>query len=94
MKSEETKRLALQMYLEGMGFRAIGRVLNISYGAVYKWVKAYGHQTSLPHKATPIPVVELGETVSDASKQTCKSLLHRPLEKRSGVLTSSKTYAI
>ncbi|WP_436405195.1 helix-turn-helix domain-containing protein [Moraxella lacunata] len=27
------------MYLEGLGFRSIGRVLNISYGTVYQWVK-------------------------------------------------------
>ena len=30
-KSDETKRLAFEMYLEGLGFRAIGRVLKISY---------------------------------------------------------------
>jgi transposase-like protein len=36
LKSEQTKRLALEMYLEGLGFRAIGRVLKISYGTVYK----------------------------------------------------------
>jgi transposase-like protein len=38
-KPVSTKRLALDMYLEGMGFRQIGRVLKISYGTVYKWVK-------------------------------------------------------
>jgi transposase-like protein len=26
-----TKRKALQLYLEGLGFQAIGRILNISY---------------------------------------------------------------
>lgn len=39
VKSKETKRLALEMYLEGLGFRAIGRILKISYGTVYQWVK-------------------------------------------------------
>lgn len=38
-KSDEQKRLALQLYLEGLGFRAIGRVLNISYGTVFQWIK-------------------------------------------------------
>ncbi|MFJ1327997.1 IS1/IS1595 family N-terminal zinc-binding domain-containing protein [Capnocytophaga canimorsus] len=36
VKTPEQKRLALQMYLDGLGFRAIGRILNISYGTVYR----------------------------------------------------------
>jgi transposase-like protein len=39
VKSSTTRRLALEMYLEGLGFRAIGRILKISYGAVYQWIK-------------------------------------------------------
>jgi transposase-like protein len=35
LKSDETKRLALEMYLEGLGFRSIGRILKISYGTAY-----------------------------------------------------------
>ena len=61
MKSEKVKKLALQMYLEGLGFRAIGRILKISYGTVYKWVKKYGQQASLPQKNSPLSVVELDE---------------------------------
>jgi len=29
-KSEEKKRLSLQLYLEGLGFRVIGRVLDVN----------------------------------------------------------------
>jgi transposase-like protein len=39
VKSEETRRMALEMYLEGLGFKAIGRLLRISFGAVYQWIK-------------------------------------------------------
>ncbi|KAA6345910.1 hypothetical protein EZS27_006550 [termite gut metagenome] len=39
VKSAETRRKALEMYLEGLGFRATGRLLQISYGTVYAWVK-------------------------------------------------------
>ena len=41
------------MYLEGLGFRAIGRVLGISYGTVHQWVKQLGqkHQTKPDAKA-------------------------------------------
>ena len=39
IKSAATRRLAFKMYLEGLGFRAIGRILRISYGTVYQWIK-------------------------------------------------------
>ncbi len=35
----ETKRLAIKLYLEGLGFRAIERILKVSNVAVLKWVK-------------------------------------------------------
>lgn len=40
--------MAVDMYLEGLGFRAIGRVLGISYGTVYQWIK----QLSTAHQNT------------------------------------------
>ena len=61
VKSPEQRRLALEMYLEGMGFRAIGRVLNISYGTVYQWVKKWGESVSLPKSQEPNEIVELDE---------------------------------
>uniref|UniRef100_UPI0035A23264 IS1 family transposase n=1 Tax=Capnocytophaga catalasegens TaxID=1004260 RepID=UPI0035A23264 len=60
-KTDKQKRLALQLYLEGMGFRAIGRVLQISYGTVFQWVKKWGEQAELPQKEAPIEIVELDE---------------------------------
>lgn len=61
VKPSSVKRMALQLYLEGMGFRAIGRALKISYGTVYKWVKDWGSKVSLPKTESPIEVVELDE---------------------------------
>jgi transposase len=49
------------MYLEGLGFRAISRILKISYGTVYVWVREWGSKVSLPRKEAPIPIVELDE---------------------------------
>ena len=60
-KSDETKRLAFEMYLEGLGFRAIGRVLKISYGIVYYWVRRWGKNSELPKRNDAIKVVELDE---------------------------------
>lgn len=38
-KDESIRKLAIDMYLEGLGFRAIGRVLGIGHSTVYYWVK-------------------------------------------------------
>ena len=61
VKTKETRRLALEMYLEGLGFRAIGRILRISYGTVYVWVKEWGSKVSLPRREAPVRIVELDE---------------------------------
>lgn len=61
VKSAEIRRLALEMYLEGLGFRSIGRILKISYGTVYQWVKEWGSRVNLPKREEPIAIVELDE---------------------------------
>mgnify|MGYP001757345627 FL=1 len=54
--------MAIDMYLEGLGFRSIGRVLNISYGTVYQWVKQLGEQHEIKADADQvIDIVELDE---------------------------------
>ena len=56
--SEEVKRQALALYLDGLGFRSIGRLLNGSPVAVYQWIK----QARLDVLATTeIEVVEMDE---------------------------------
>ncbi|KXK19353.1 MAG: insertion element protein [Candidatus Parvibacillus calidus] len=61
VKTAEVRRMALEMYLEGLGFRAIGRILKISYGTVYRWIKEWGSKVSLPQNSQPIAVVEIDE---------------------------------
>jgi len=61
VKSAETRRLALEMYLEGLGFRAIGRILKISYVTVFQWVRKWGENQELPKRNEAIDVVELDE---------------------------------
>ena len=41
-KDPALKRQALELYLEGLGFRSIGRLLKCSHVAVYNWIKAFG----------------------------------------------------
>jgi transposase len=53
--------MAFEMYLEGLGFRAIGRILKISYGTVYQWIKQWGGSLKLPKRNEAIEIVELDE---------------------------------
>jgi transposase len=55
------KRQALQLYLEGLGFRFIGRFLNCSHAAVYNWIKAYGESIESIRSTAGVEVVELDE---------------------------------
>lgn len=90
MKSVETKRLALEMYLEGLGFRSIGRVLKISYGTVYHWIKEWGEKVDLPITSEPIEIVELDEMHTYVmSKKTTVGfgLLLIDLEKGTSILS-------
>ncbi|MDR1347819.1 MAG: IS1 family transposase, partial [Prevotellaceae bacterium] len=61
VQTSAVKRQALELYLEGLGFRAIGRFLHISYGTVYQWVKHWKGHLELPDRNESIAVVELDE---------------------------------
>lgn len=57
----EQKLLAVQLYLKGLSFRAIGQLLGVSATAVLKWIRTFSEQ----FQARPLPgkaeVVELDE---------------------------------
>ena len=57
----DKKRLALQMYLEGLGFNSIGRLLNVSHVAVLKWIKRYGQQEAELRSDKEIEIMEMDE---------------------------------
>ncbi len=41
-KDNNLKKNAFELYLEGLGFRAIGRLLKVSNVSIYKWIKKFG----------------------------------------------------
>ena len=52
------KRFALHLYLEGLGFRSIGRILGVSNVSVLKWIRAFGEQAESIRTEQDIAVVE------------------------------------
>jgi transposase-like protein len=61
VRPPETRRLALELYLEGLGFRAIGRVLKVSYVTVFGWIKEYGRKAAELKSEQALEVVALDE---------------------------------
>lgn len=55
------KQQALEMYLEGMGFRSIARQLKVSHLSVYRWIRAFGQQAAPLQSKQCIDVVEMDE---------------------------------
>lgn len=60
-KSDKIKRDALILYLEGLGFRSIGRFLNVSHVAVFNWIKSFGEKFEELRSDEDIEVVEIDE---------------------------------
>lgn len=60
-KPKNIKRQALELYLEGLGFRSIGRFLKVSHVSVYNWIKSFGEQIEEIKSDDEIEVIELDE---------------------------------
>lgn len=59
--SPDKKKNALHLYMEGLGFRSIGRHLEVSHVAVYNWIKSYGENVEELRSDKEIEVVEIDE---------------------------------
>ena len=59
--STSVKRQALQLYLEGLGFRSIGRFLGVSHVSVQNWIKKFGQDLENLKSENEISIVELDE---------------------------------
>ena len=56
------KRSALELYLEGLGFRSIGRILKVSHVSIHNWVKSFGEKIEQIRVSSQAPeVVEIDE---------------------------------
>lgn len=54
------KKQALHLYLEGLGFRSIGRILGVSNVSVLNWIRDFGHKVQeLSSQSQDIEMVEM-----------------------------------
>lgn len=68
------------MYLEGVDFRAIGRIFNIRYSTVYQWVNKSKEQVSLPQNPDEVPIIGFAlKYKSQESKKTYVKLSQNPV---------------
>jgi len=61
-KPKSMKKQALHLYLEGLGFRSIGRFLGVSNVSVLNWIRSFGKEVQeLSSEGQKIEMVELDE---------------------------------
>ena len=60
-EKEKKRRFGLSMYLEGLGFHSIGRLLQVSHVTVMNWVRQYGSELSSIRNQKPVRIMELDE---------------------------------
>jgi len=58
---DKKMRFALALYLEGLGFHSIARLLNVSHVTVMNWIKKFGTALSLIRNPKPVKIMELDE---------------------------------
>ena len=71
--SQEIKAKAIALYLEGLGFRAIGRLLGVSNVAVLKWVRKAAQTLPEPEPSAQIKLLEMDELCHYIKKRAQKS---------------------
>lgn len=60
--SEIDKKKALQLYLEGLGFRTIERILEVSNVTVLNWIPSFGEEVKLlQSESKEVEMLELDE---------------------------------
>ena len=61
-KPQSLKKQALHLYLEGLGFRSIGRFLGVSNVSVLNWIRSFGKGVEkLNSESKEIAIVEVDE---------------------------------
>lgn len=58
---EEVRQRAVQMYVDGLNFRRIGRLLGVHHTSVMNWVNAYAEEVDEAPVPEQVETVEMDE---------------------------------
>ena len=64
------KRHALTLYLEGLGFNSIGRILGVSHVSVMNWIKMFGKEAMKLNNEHEAKIIEIDELHTYIKKKT------------------------
>ena len=102
---DKKRRFALSLYLEGLGFHSIARLLNVSHVTVINWilvlylqhkctkyaVKKFGASLSLIRNSKPVKIMELDEMHTYiGSKKTTDGFASHFVQSTSGLALIEK----
>jgi hypothetical protein len=89
-KPMKMKQDALKLYLEGMGYRGIGRFLKVSAVSVMNWIRKFGEEADKTVELiTPAPIIEMDELHTYiGSKKTTNGFGRRSTDLRKNLLAS------
>ena len=78
--AEATRKQAIQMYIDGMNFRRIGRFLSVHHQTVINWVNAYAEEVPSAPVPEEVDHVEMDElfTFVGSKKANLRHPLRRP----------------
>jgi uncharacterized protein YjcR len=86
MGNKNQKRQALELYLEGLGFRSIGRILKVSHVSIFNWIKQYGQNLDLlqnNHKICFTEIDKMNSYVGSKKTQSGSELSLIDMQKNS-----------
>jgi transposase-like protein len=83
---DQTKQMALKLYLEGNGFRRIGRLLSVNHQSVVNWINAFHAGLQARKLALPVPgkasILEMDELFTFIGAKKSQPLSSRSLTER------------
>ena len=72
--------MALKLYLEGNGFRRIGRLLSVNHQSVVNWINSYHAQLKAKKATLPVPdnpgTLEMDELFTFVGAKKSQSFLY------------------
>lgn len=89
IRSDEIKRMALSMYLEGLKYRTIAKILQVNYVTVFYWIKEWGveiNKIKSDSMLRTVKIDELHSVVSLKKKTKGYVLLLMDIETGSSIL--------